>query len=295
MLAQTQHPLPQVTHTPPSLCPESSRALLVNIEIPPQPEIVRALMRERLSDSPEIERIVELIMRDAALTAAVLKAANSPYYGLRTKVSSISQCVTVLGMKNLGTLVMGLALRNSVNVEGMDQFLEHARRSARLATLLARRMAISTSIEEIQMYGLFHDAAIPVLMKHLPGYRQTVEAHALTSWADITELENNQHKIDHALVGGALAEDWGLPDNVVTAIKRHHDTQIFYDASLNTHVLNLIALGHIAEGVERAISLGQTNYEWEIYNRSCLHHVGMDYMEWIEFTDAARDFLEQPG
>ena len=274
---------------------ENSRKLLANIEIPPQPTIVQALMRERVSESPDIDLIVKLIMQDAALSAAVLKTINSPYYGLRNKIGSISQSVSILGLKNIGTLVMGLVLRKTVKVEGVEQFWEDARRNAQLAALLARRLLISTDPEQIQMYGLFHDAAVPVLMQHIPSYRQTFESIAVTPWTDITAMETSRHKINHSIVGGALANDWGLPDNIVTAIKLHHEGDIFDNADFSPDVLNLIALGHIAEGVDATIAREQNDNEWETFGELCLNHLGMDTVDLGEFTDAAKDLLGTPA
>lgn len=266
------------------------RDLVGSIVIPPQPEIVRALFEERAKDDPNIPRLVQLIGNDVGLAAAVLKVVNSPFYGLRHKIASIDQAVAMLGLKNIGTLVMGLALRTSVKIEGIERFWESASRSAQLAHLLARRMALMQT-QEAHLYVLFHDAAMPVLMQNLPAYRQTLQELGNTNWARVTDLEDARHNTNHAVVGGLLASNWGLPETIRDAITYHHDLSAFQDARLPAEVMNLIALGHVAEMFEGMITDDLNDCEWDAFGDACLAHLGLNGEEILELQDTARNFF----
>jgi HD-like signal output (HDOD) protein len=264
--------------------------LIGTIKIPPQPEIVRTLIEERGKDEPNINRIIQLIGKDVGLAAAVLKTVNSPFYGLRNKVASIQQAVSLLGLKNIGTLVMGLALRTSVKVDGIERFWESASRSAQLAHLLARRLALSQT-QEVHLYVLFQDAAMPLLLQNISDYRQTMKDLAGLDWCHVTELEDERHQTNHAVVGGLLASNWGLPDSIRDAITYHHDISALRDARLPSEVMNLIAIGHIAEKLESMISNSLNDCEWDIFGKTCLQYLGLGEDELLELKDAAKDFF----
>lgn len=276
--------------TPHQLNRSETHKLLNSIRIPPQPEVVRALIEERNNDDPDIARIVHLIANDVGLAAAVLKAVNSPFYGLRQKVSSIQNAVSILGLKNIGTLVMGLALRASVNVEGIEAFWRSAGRVAQLANLLARRFAL-TQTQEAHLYGLFHDAAIPLLQQSIADYRQTLHEAEATDWAQFTQIEDARHQTNHAVVGGLLASNWGLPENLRDAIKFHHDASIFEDSNIPQEVKNLVAIGHVAEKLDVMLSKSMNDCEWEEFGDVCRQYLGLGEDEFLDIKDEAMDFF----
>lgn len=270
------------------ISPQDAKKLLGSIQIPPQPEIVRALLSERLSDEPDTRRIASLIAKDVGLAAATLKTVNSPYYGLRRQVQSIDQAVALLGFNNIGTLVMGMALRSSVKVEGIEQYWESAGRTGQIATLLARHLSIPMA-EEAQLFGLFHDSAMPLLMQRFPEYRKTMQEIHQTGWIAITEMEDIRHNTNHAVVGGLLASNWGLSDTLRDAITLHHDPTVFISDDISHDVMTLIALGHVAEMVEQTFSKRLNDCAWEEFGASCMFHLMLKEDEIQEFMEAVRD------
>ncbi len=74
-------------------------------DLPPMPQTVikaREIMADPNSDFKSLARIFET---DQAIATKVLKLANSPYYGLGGRVSSIQHASVVLGQKTLGELI----------------------------------------------------------------------------------------------------------------------------------------------------------------------------------------------
>lgn len=263
--------------------------LLGTIKIPPQPAVVRALIEERSKDEPNMQRIVQLIENDVGLAATVLKTVNSPFYGLRNKIASVQHGVAMLGMKNIGTLVMGLALRNSVKVEGIEQFWESTSRTAQLGNLIARRLALAQT-QEVHLYLLFHDAAMPLLVQSLAGYRDTMKLLGGRDWCRVTELEDEHHQTNHAVVGGLLASNWGLPETLRDAITYHHDVSIFEQSRLPHETMNLIAIGHIAEKLDSMIAKSLNDSEWDHFGHACIDYLDLGVDDLQELEDAARDF-----
>ena len=268
-----------------------TRKLLSSIKIPPQPEIVMALMHEKSSDDPDIQKISRLITNDAGIAAAVLKTVNSPFYGLNRKITSVQQAVSALGMKNIGSLVMGLALRNSVPVKGMDHYWETTNRTAEYAVMLARQLGLR-NIDEIQLYVLFHDSAMPLLLQRFPDYLDTMKRIPDTPWIQITEMEDSRHNTNHVAVGGLLARNWGLPDKVREAIQWHHETSAFDGEMVSNEIRTLIAVGHVADHIQEMTSRQLNECSWEAFGEACLKHLMLGERELQDLIDAALEQLE---
>lgn len=65
-------------------------------------------------DSIDIERLIELIESDPLLTANILKFVNSPAFGIRRRVHTAAQAVTLLGVKMVYGVVMDYAINEKL-------------------------------------------------------------------------------------------------------------------------------------------------------------------------------------
>jgi HD-like signal output (HDOD) protein len=85
-------------------------ALVRDLGIPAQPQIVSALGQEMARPEPDLQRIVRIVASDVALTAAVLRVVNSPAYGLRRRIETNRETVidVVLGGVGVWLLANGI-------------------------------------------------------------------------------------------------------------------------------------------------------------------------------------------
>jgi HD-like signal output (HDOD) protein len=272
---------------------DEAKQLLGNIHIPPQPEIVLAFGHERAKDQPDIQRLADLFSKDVGLSAAVLKAVNAPFYGLSTKISSIKHAISMLGMGNVSSLVINLALRASVPIPGIERYWESASRSAQLASMLARKLSLRHLIEDAYLYTLFHDSAMPLLVQRFPAYREVMKkiSQGKIDWMETTTMEDAQFNTNHSIVGGLLASNWGLPSHIRDAIDWHHDISAFHSKNLSPDSITLIALGHVAEHIESAISQRMNDCDWCEFGQSCRDHLLIGDEELIEVSDSAKDLF----
>jgi len=63
-----------------ALSEEAAAKLLSSINIPPRPSVIVELNKEKSKEDPDLRRIVQIISKDIALTASLLKTANSPWF-----------------------------------------------------------------------------------------------------------------------------------------------------------------------------------------------------------------------
>ena len=170
-----------------------------------------------------------VINQDVALTARLLRIANSAMYGLPTKVETVSRAVTVLGIKQIRDMVLATAAIKTFDgipntLVSMRSFWEHSI----LCALSARTLAMDClrdQRETVFVAGLLHDMGKLVLYNQLPDLsRRTLEVS--TNGSKFQESQVTEQEIygfDHAEVGGKLAQLWSLPISLQECIAYHHD------------------------------------------------------------------------
>lgn len=172
--------------------------------------------------------ISQVITQDPALTARLLRIANSPFYGLASSVDTVSRAVTVLGMRQVRDLALATtAVRTFEGIPNklvsMQSFWEHSICCALAARALAEE-CLKSRRESAFVAGLLHDVGQLILYNRLPELsRQALEAvldgpEALES----QEAERELMGFDHAEVGGELMRRWGLPGSLQECVAYHH-------------------------------------------------------------------------
>ena len=276
-----------------TLSQTEAEKLIASVAIPPRPTVVAAVMEEQRGSDPDMGRIGRLIAADVGLSAAMIKTVNSPFYGLRQKVTDIHRAVSMLGMKNVVSLVTSLALRNSVPTQGLDRFWDNAARSAMVAAYLARQLGCAPR-EDAHLFGLFHDAGIPLMMRRFEDYKETLKQANQEHSRAFTDVEDERHGTNHATVGSLLAASWQLPEHMRHAIAQHHDLGV-YRSSLAAESLNLIAISHLAEYIESSHSRLSSDAEWDKMGAATLDHLMLSEEQLDELARDARDMLEEYG
>ncbi len=168
----------------------------------------------------------EIIQMDPVLVSRLLKLVNSPYFGLASKVESISKAVVYVGMKNLRNLVAVEALRDMFKDQGNGGLSRqllwlHCATVAILADMIGKRI-FGDAREDLFLAGIIHDIGL-IAEDQVAGaeLRQACRLYQ-TSKRPIIDCEREVMGTDHAEVGFKLAKEWKMPPDVLSAIRFHH-------------------------------------------------------------------------
>ncbi|ADL55632.1 HDOD domain-containing protein [Gallionella capsiferriformans] len=252
--------------TSPSAVDNLIERSILDVGIPPCPLILDRFMNEARLEEPDFNRLASIIGSDVGLSAGLIKTANSPYFGLRQRVRSVNEALTILGLKPASRAVAGIILRKAFpNVPNMERFWDASARIAYLSGWLAQHLNIrGLRAEDTYTFGLFRDCGIPVLLGRFPQYEKILnEANASTEQS-FTEIENNGLSTNHAMIGCILAQSWWLPEEICLAIRNHHDLTALESLSSQIPLLSrrLIATAQLAEHiVQKQLGLSMT-HEW---------------------------------
>ena len=197
-----------------------AEAFARKMKIPPCPEIAAKVMEESRAEDPDFRKIGAFITKDLTLSATILRTVNSPFYGLRQPVDSIQQALTMLGLKTVSNLVVGLLLRQAfpnLKSPGMRRFWDLSSKQAAISTFLANETR-TVSRELAYTFALFNHCGMPVLRTQHADYETHLAGTSDTRGRELLELESNQFGVTHAQLGFLLARGWFMPVPTCQAI-----------------------------------------------------------------------------
>lgn len=97
------------------LSEEQILRIMQGIKIPPQPQILVDLQMEQVMPDPDMGRIAKLISQDVGLSGTVLKVVNSPFYGLKNRITSVHQAVCLIGLDSVVNIINGLSIKSQMS------------------------------------------------------------------------------------------------------------------------------------------------------------------------------------
>lgn len=206
--------------------PTISDLVTATSELATVPSTVIALLDVLKDTTTSADRVRVVLERDPAMTANILKLANSAYYGVRRTIGSVRDALVMLGNRAVATLAfasgMAPVLRRDLEGYGEDRdaFWRHCLVAGAAAARAADLAGRSRWRTQCFTAGLVHDVGMLVIDRWLVG-----EGQHLPRLPDETALRQAERDLlgfDHAETGAALAEAWGFPEPLVTALRYHH-------------------------------------------------------------------------
>ena len=212
---------------------------------------LRQVMNDPYTSSADFARVIE---EDAGLTVRVLRLVNSAMYGVGTKVDSVVQAMSILGVEPLNNLVLATSAVSafddiSADLVDMKEFWRHSLGTAVAARAIGAHCRF-VNLEPLFVAGLLHD--VGRLMIHIanPDGSRLSQAHAYETGCLLYDAEFDEMGYDHAQVGRYLLDEWGLPASLTEPVGFHHNP-----ANAGSHVTET-AIVHIADITAHALHLG---------------------------------------
>jgi HD-like signal output (HDOD) protein len=184
-----------------------------------------ALRAMALVNDPDatLADVGDLIRRDGALVAALLKLANSAAYGGRQQVESLPRATARLGLKGCYQVLTALGMRGAFgrSAVGGDVLLRHALFTGTLASRLSAAGGLAFRGEEFAA-GMLHDIGRVVIAARAPAAVARADLLTFREDGDTLARERAALGTDHCAIGARFAEVNNLPVSVTAAIRHHH-------------------------------------------------------------------------
>ncbi|MBN98439.1 MAG: HD family phosphohydrolase [Gemmatimonadetes bacterium] len=197
------------------------------IGLPTLPTVITQMIG--LIDNPQTSArdVSQLIATDQALTAKILKLANSAFYGFPREISTVNHAVVVLGFETVRSLGLSVSVLErfaggtSNSPFDRQKFWEHSIACGIAARMLAGKFRYRIHGEAFAA-GILHDIGKLVLSQYFTDEFIEIIELMRTQNLYIGKAEEMVLGVTHAEVGSWLAERWNLPNQLVDTIAYHH-------------------------------------------------------------------------
>jgi len=210
----------------------------------PIPTSVSRVMMMLDDPSSTARDISEMIGMDQALAATVLQMANSVALGFSPACANLKDAVMRLGFKRIKTVVMGAGVSGSLNKSltgyryGYGVLWNHSIAVATAAQWLSQALQYPDP-DEAYVAGLLHDMGKLMLDQYVQiDYAQMVDMMKRYR-QPLQVIEEKLFGIDHASVGGMMAQKWNFPVTLVDTIRFHHAPSLVRTNSPLAAIINL--------------------------------------------------------
>ena len=196
-----------------------SRLNAGSLELPLLPGVAMEITSAAAKEDVDTRTIAEMLKRDAALSAHVLRIVNSPLYSPRAQIVSLQQAVARVGAVKIREIALVIACRTGVfKAKGFEPEIDEIFRHSIGTALFAQEIARHTrnNVEDAFLCGLLHDVGRPVLLQALVTLLR--EAKLFVDREAVFGLVSELHEA----AGSALAKAWTLPETLVNTLAKHH-------------------------------------------------------------------------
>lgn len=270
---------------PQELSEEQINRILQGIKIPPQPQILVDLQMEQVMPDPDLIRISRLISQDVGLAGTILKVVNSPFYGLKNRITSVQQAVSLMGLNSVVNIINGLSIKSQMSDEtivNMNRFWDTANDIAQVAMSIAKQVGYPNP-DMAYLLGLFHNSGIPLLMARFDNYLEVMEESYAHPEMRVVDVENQRLNTNHAVIGYYTAKSWNLPKLLCDVIAEHHSSTRYFATNdhRDSEGKTLLAILKLAEhicGNYRILGKQNEDLEWQNVSAEVMTYLGLgDY------------------
>jgi putative nucleotidyltransferase with HDIG domain len=205
-------------------------------------------------ENHSLEDVTDIIEFDPNLTANILRYANSALFGAKMKIESLQAAVSRLGSQTVFEVVIGSIAASRLNkgLQGYDLKEGELWRHSVFSSLFAKELARRFDVEGINLVftaALLKDIGKVILNRYLQEVVENINELIYYQKMSFIEAEKRVLGIDHAQLGGIVAQKWNFPKKLVQIIRHHH----MEDASGDDPEVNAV---YIADTICSMIGIG---------------------------------------
>jgi len=213
-------------------------------DVRPVPQIVLKIIRMIQDDKSSMTDLAIEVRQEQVIAAKVIRLCNTAFFRQKAKVDSIDRALLVLGEKRLLQLAISASMEDFFPKEAGGYSLckgglfNHAVGAAMISEKLA---SITGLVPDETAYtaGLLHDIGKVALDQYMGLAYPLFYRKIQVGGESLINVENDIFGTTHTEIGGLLADQWSIPEEIAEVIKYHHDPE---QASLNPELTHIVYL-----------------------------------------------------
>ncbi len=199
----------------------------------------------------DAQAIAEVMKGDPALTAKVLRLANSPYFAIPGGVSDVARAISFLGFNTLYQIVLTASVFRMLGKGGEERaqrLFRHSVAVGAAAEALAERIGFKDRASAFTA-GLLHDLGRFALLHVAPELLDRIAEAAAREHVRPRTVEERLGVEPHDALGDRLARRWRFPQRLQAAIRFHHAADLAERGGLPRHLHAIVDLVALADGL----------------------------------------------
>jgi HD-like signal output (HDOD) protein len=235
-------------------------------DLPTLPMVLRQVSALIENNETDMKKIADVIMTDTALTVRIIRLVNSAFYGLRNRVTSITQAVVIVGLRAVYNLMLGLTViklfKNGKSTHfDPHQLWRHSFGCGLLSQKIAHLVNYSFP-DECFIGGLLHDMGRLVLDQFLHEKFAQACKLSVTGGSSLLKSEKAVIGFDHTEAGAWLAGRLNIPDSFIAVIRYHHAVnEVPGPLSQYGDIVRIIATANRICSKEKVGNSGELHYD----------------------------------
>lgn len=189
-------------------------------KLPTIPEVAQQLIKSFGSEDVSIDQIARQLASDPALSAKLLRLANSAYFNVSRTIGTVDDALRMLGFVMVRNLVLGNGMVAAFrNTPGMDlkQFWLYNLYTACASRWLAGTAGVNTDL--VFTLGLMHGIGQLQMHVGIPEAMLALDKEMNVLDAGRAELEKQALGFHYGDVSAELAKIWNFPQPLISALR----------------------------------------------------------------------------
>lgn len=212
-------------------------------KLTPLPTLVQSVLEISSNPKSSAAQLAEVIKKDMTLTARILKIVNSAYFGFHRQIGNVNHAIVILGFEEIRNISLAACFMESFSWKDDSLFNWHefwvhslgVAFTARALSKLTKKM----NTEDAFVVSLLHDFEKVILEQHFSKDFYMVFKKANKEQVALHVACRELLDIDHAELGGIVAEHWQLPANLINAIEFHHDPTMASNDDYGVYIVDI--------------------------------------------------------
>ena len=270
------------------------RVISVTGNLPPVPHVAAKMMELVGSEDTSVRELQKVISADQALTARILKMANSVFYSFDQKISTLSHAIVILGFRAVQSMAIAASSRSLFVKKGAQFGLkekllwEHSIGVAMGCRQISRTVSYENE-ETAFIVGLLHDIGKAVLNQVIPKKYGKIVEQVYNEGRSFADVETEMLGFDHSHIGALIAQKWNFDWEMVETIAYHHSSEAESTGSTLSAILSISneICKRMGVGLERADESVPLSENWGA------KALGLDDTTCLEIQEILRQVLEE--
>lgn len=226
--------------------------------LPTLPNVIHKVLSLVQGEDATAKALGDLIAYDQAISARLLKVANSAYYGFMREIATVQHAIVALGFREVKSLVLGITVFDAMKQSGCEtsiareQFWMHSIGCALAGQIICKKVE-GADANIAFTSSILHDIGKLVLDGFFTSEYKDVLEKVRMNGIRMVEAETEIMGFTHADVGGWLCERWKFPVILVSPVRFHHQLEKadagFIQATSVAHLADVLCKrSHIGSG-----------------------------------------------